>query len=158
MPYAYQTEQGQDAIRRRNKTAEFYACVNGLNLCIDSNPLSPLAISFHKDGRLHELAIVRNRNESLSQFQWPSVMITSNKLDFMVERARRLNVRASVIVGMADYATAVWTVVNEHGEVSEYPRRSSSTKGDCMGSHFAVRENSHLPIEKAKMLQPTCLL
>lgn len=156
--YAYETEQGQEAIRRRNETAEIYACIRGWDVRINPSPLSPLAISFHHDDQLQELAIVRNRSETYAGYRWPSALVTARKLDFMVEQARRLKVPGVVIVGLADNTLLTWPVVDGHGNVASFVRYISETKGDCMGSHMANRENSHLPIEKAEVLPPTMLV
>ena len=158
MIYAYQTEQGREAIRRRDETAEFYACVYGFETDIDPDPLSPLAVSFTKDEELAELSIIRNRNETLESFRWPSILLTAKKLEFLIARARQLALPATVIVGMADNALLRWEIVDENGGVTDFAKAYSYTKGDCMGSHLALRENAHLPIDKAQVLHPACLV
>lgn len=158
LPYAYETEQGQEAIRRRNETAEIYACIRGWDVHIDPKPLSPLAVSFYRDDRLQELAIVRNRSETYEGYRWPSALVTTKKLEFMIDRALRFNVSAVVIIGLADNTLLTWPVVDGRGNVASFVRYISETKGDCMGSHMANRENSHLPIEEAQVLPPTLLV
>lgn len=158
MVYAYQTEQGKEAIRRRDETAEFYACIYGFETDIDPDPLSPLAVSFTKDRDLVELSIIRNRNETLESFRWPSILLTAKKLEFLIDRAHLLALPATVIVGMADNTLLRWEIVNQDGVVTDFAKAHSYTKGDCMGSHIAFRENAHLPIDKAQVLHPACLV
>lgn len=158
MAYAYQTEQGREAIRRRNETAEFYACIHGFETDIDPDPLSPLAVSFTKDKDLVELSIIRNRSETLEGFRWPSILLTAKKLEFLINRAHLLVLPATVIVGMADNTLLRWEVVNQDGVVIDFAKALSYTKGDCMGSHLALRENAHLPISEATVLRTNCLV
>lgn len=156
--YACETEQGQEAIRRRNETAEIYACIHGLDVHIDPNPLSPLAVSFYWGDELRKLAIIRNRSETYDGFRWPSVMITTKKVEFMIDRALRFKVPGIVIAGLLDNTLLTWDVVDERGNVADFVRYVSETKGDCMGSHMAHRENSHLPVEEAQVLSPQLLI
>lgn len=156
--YAHETPQGKEAIRKRNLTAKFYGCVHGFNTVINPDPMAPIAISFQRGGKTQELAIVRNRSETRSQFSWPSILITSSKIDELVSRALRLGVAGKVIVGMADDSVLVWTIVNENGETFAYPRYVSKTKGDCMASHFAERQNTHLPVSVSEVFEPMVLV
>jgi hypothetical protein len=156
--YAYQTNEGQAAIRKRNQTAEFYACLKGLNLVVDRDPLNPVALSFQKGGKIQELAIVRNRNESMAEFTWPSVMITTAKINQLVTRAKHLRVAGQVLVNMADNVLLSWTVIDNAGNERRYGKQVTTTKGDCMGSHFASRENTFLPISEATVFEPQQLI
>lgn len=156
--YAHETEQGRKAIRQRNLTAKFYGCVRGFDTVINPDPLTPIAISFHRNRRVQELAVVRNRSETRDEFGWSSILITSNKVDLLISQARSMGVLGRVIVGMADGPIFVWPVIDEYGAIFSYPRRVSSTKGDCMGSHFAERENTHLPLCDAEVFEPALLI
>jgi hypothetical protein len=85
-------------------------------------------------------------------------LLTAKKLEFLIARARQLALPGTVIVGMADNALLRWEIVDEDGAVTDFAKAYSYTKGDCMGSHIAFRENAHLPIDKAQVLHPACLV
>lgn len=158
MNYLYQTREGRAAIERRNKTANFYACVLGLRTVISRNPLDPIPVTFfNKGGKRDSFAIVRNRSETFQEFSWPSIIVTASKVDQLIEKSRQHRVNGNVLVRMADNTLLIWRVCDPFGAVN-YPRRVSTTKGDCMGSHFAERENMLLPISNAHVIRPEALI
>lgn len=156
--YAYQTLEGKNAIRKRNQTAQFYAHLTESELLIDPDPLSPIAISFRKFGKIQEVAIVRNRSESMAEFNWPTILITTSKVAQLVARARFLRVPGSIMVSMSDNVLLSWPVVDCNGVESTFVSRVTTTKGDCMGSHMASRQNTFLPIDLATVFNPSQLI
>ena len=154
MKYAYETEQGQQALAARNRTADYYACIHGLKTAISPNPLDPLPVYFLRNGRLDSLAIIRNRSERLSSFPWSSIILTASKVDMLKREVILRNVNGLVIVRMADDALLSWRV----GPLINYPRGNSITKGDCLGSHFVERENVFLPLDRATVVTPDQLV
>ena len=156
--YAYQTNEGQLAIHKRNQTAEFYACIKGLESVIDPDPMSSIAVSFQKNNTVREIAIVRNRGESMAQFTWPTVIITTAKIYQLVARAKSLRVTGRVLVNMADNVILSWAVVDAKGNERRYDKQVTTTKGDCMGSYSASRENTFLPVSEAEILYPQDLI
>jgi|688.fasta_scaffold191638_7 hypothetical protein len=152
MNYAYTTETGRMAIERRNRTADFYACVHGLRAEVSPDPLDPIAISFARQGRVQAVAIVRNRTETLANFGWPSILITASKVHALVHRARRTDSRPILIVGMADGPLLTWEVSGF------YEIQRTTTKADCIGSGLATRDNMFFPIDEAQVIEPWRLL
>ena len=156
--YAYQTTQGQTAIQNRNQVAKFYACIMGFKAVIDPDPLSQLAVSFHKNGVVEEIAVIRNRSESMDQFSWSTIMVTTEKINQLARRAKFLGVVGRVLVNMADNVLLSWTVVNIDGIEIMYDTKVTKSKGDCMGSYYACRENTFFPVDEAELFYPSDLL
>ena len=156
--YAYQTHQGQTAIQNRNQTAEFYACIKGFKSVIDPDPLSQLAVSFQKNGRVAEIVVIRNRSESMDQFSWATIMVTTEKINLLAKRAKLLGVVGRMLVKMADNVLLSWTVVDSNGIELLYDTKATKSKGDCMGSFYVSRENTFFPIDEAEFFYPSDLI
>jgi len=158
MIHAYTTSTGQLAIRRRNQTAEFYAFVHGFGLKVDPNDLCPIAITFTRQGRPEAVAIVRNRNETLEEFNYPTLMVTAAKVHQLVETAQARKTRGIMIAGMADGAMLTWEVVNRDGTYHLHDTWNSETMADCLRSGLVVRENMYFPLDAATVIPATVLI
>lgn len=157
-PYAYQTAEGQQAIALRNETAEYFATVHGWGVTIDPNPLQPIAVTFRRRDGVEVLAIIRNRSERSDGFSYPTILITSDKLDLLANMAQARNCLGLVIVRMADDVLFCWTAFDTRLGRIRFPEKSTVTKGDCMGSHHAERRNCFLPLSTALTIRPNALI